>query len=293
MTPHALRMLVLACALIVVAAPTTRAQQNTTSSQPQLSKTYQDCVHGMYPDSGPANVCLDDELKRHNARLSKLYHQRLAQLASDSPAAEAFRSEHQQWIKSRGESCNARLHPTADWRPTKSDFTRCFIAADDSRSAALENLIRGGAASASAGADAGGPQVPFQMWGKWTVSKILPVKTISCWDQKQADALLGTELEYSANSFRWKDTLTKDATAKAETVTDQKFTEDHSGSGSFVNFKQLGIDADSATLITFAHPDAEITGGTTEIPGDTVLVVDPTHIVISACNMYFVAVKNP
>lgn len=284
-----------AFALLLCASLSARAQTNSAPApmpQPKLSQTYQDCVHGMYPDSGPADICLDEENQRHNARLNKLYHERLAQLTSDQVATDILRADERKWMAARNMTCNAGMHPMIGTMPTKSDFTRCLIFETDARADYIANLIRSGAAAASATDDTGEPQVPFQLWGKWTVSKILPVSTVSCWDQKQADAVVGTEIEYSANSFRWKDKVTKDPAARTETVTDQKFTEDHSGSSSFVNFKQLGINSDSATQISITHPVAEITGATTEVPGDTVLVVDATHIVFSLCNVYFLAVKQ-
>lgn len=286
----AFALLLVVCVTVPLCAQTNPAP--APPSQPKLSKIYEDCVHDMYPDSGPANDCLNQEYTRHITRLSKLNQEHVAQLANDQDATDAFRADRRKWVDARNNACNTRMHPTLTTQPTKSDFTRCLIAETDSRADYVARLIRGDAAAASATDETGGPHVPFQLWGKWTVSKILPVSTVSCWDQKQSDAMIGTEIEYSANSFRWKDNVTRDPAAKTETITDQKFTEDHSGSGSFVNFKQLGIGAPSATQITITHPNAEITGATTEIPGDTVVVVDATHIVFSLCNMYFLAVKE-
>lgn len=245
----------------------------------------------MYPDSGPASDCLIQEVGRHDARLRKLHRERLAQFADDAAASQTFRNNENNWRRELPRICSAALsHATTP--PGRSDYWRCVIAETDKRADYLANLIRGGAAAVSATDDIGSEHVPFQLWGKWTVSKILRASTVSCWDQKQADAVVGTEIEYSANSFRWKDKVTKDPAAQIEMVADQKFTEDHSGSSSFVNLKQLGFDADSATQITITHADAEITGATTEIPGDTVLIVDSTHIVFSLCNVYFLAVKQ-
>lgn len=59
-----------------------------------------------------------------------------------------------------------------------------------------------------------------------------------------------------------------------------------------VDFKQLGITAPKVTIVSIDHPDAEITGGTVEIPGDTILLDDKARIIISVCNVYFEAVRT-
>jgi hypothetical protein len=40
------------------------------------------------------------------------------------------------------------------------------------------------------------------------------------------------------------------------------------------------------------HDDADITGSTTEVPGDSVLIVSPNHIVVSACGLYYEAARE-
>jgi hypothetical protein len=139
--------------------------------------------------------------------------------------------------------------------------------------------------------------IPKELWGTWVVKRQIPTTTISCWDEKQAKAVLGTKIEYSENTFRWKRLLTKKATAHSNTISAEKFHDDNSGHGSSssqVTFQQLEIKADSATQIVVQHPDASITGATSEIPGDNLLIKDENTIVFSVCGDYFEAERvNP
>jgi hypothetical protein len=137
--------------------------------------------------------------------------------------------------------------------------------------------------------------IPRNLWGKWTVRRELPTTTISCWSDKEAKALIGTELEYSPELFRWDKTVTKNPTVETTTITALRFHDENSGRGtasSQVTFQQLGITKDSVVQIVIQHPPASIAGGTVEIPGDAVLVKDQSTIVFSVCNVYFEAKRR-
>jgi hypothetical protein len=134
--------------------------------------------------------------------------------------------------------------------------------------------------------------IPEQIWGKWVVSRELPATTISCWGEAEAKSLLGTEIEYSREVFRWKDVVTSHPVAKTKMISAEQFHDDNSGRGSNssqVTLRQLGIEEKEAIQISIQHPPASITGGTEEIPGDEVLVKDKNTIIFSACNVYFEA----
>jgi hypothetical protein len=60
-----------------------------------------------------------------------------------------------------------------------------------------------------------GQTIPEQIWGKWLVTRQIPTTTISCWGTAEAKTLLGTEIEYSAEVFRWKDVVTTRPVAEA------------------------------------------------------------------------------
>ena len=136
--------------------------------------------------------------------------------------------------------------------------------------------------------------IPEQIWGKWVVSRSIPTTTISCWGDSKAKTLLGTEIEYSREEFRWKDVVTSHPIAETKIVTAEQFSDDHSGKGSHssqITFRQLGIKEKEAMQVSIHHPPASITGGTREIPGDEVLVKDHNTIIFSVCNVYSEATR--
>ena len=154
----------------------------------------------------------------------------------------------------------------------------------------LVALLVGAAVTTSA------QDIPKEIWGKWTIRRILPTRTISCWGYPEAKKMLGTEIEYSAQSFRWKDRVIKNPVVETKIVSADQYHDDLSGHGtgsSQIDFGQLGIKTASAQWITIEHPPADITAATTEIPGDDVLVKNPATIIVSACNIYFEAKRTP
>lgn len=54
--------------------------------------------------------------------------------------------------------------------------------------------------------------IPQELVGKWVIQRELPARTISCWGEKEAKAIIGTEIEYAAGSFRWKHIVVKHPT---------------------------------------------------------------------------------
>jgi hypothetical protein len=138
-------------------------------------------------------------------------------------------------------------------------------------------------------------EIPAQLRGRWVVKRELPTSTICCWGEKEAQDLIGTEIEYTADSFRWKNTVTPHPTVQVTVLSAQQFHDRYSGGGandSQVNFRQLGIRAPQATLVILGHEPADLTGATIEIPGDEVLIKDKNTIVFSVCNVYFEAKRQ-
>jgi hypothetical protein len=86
--------------------------------------------------------------------------------------------------------------------------------------------------------------------------------------------------------------VTKNPVAEVTTISDQDFHDENSGRGALssqVTFKELGIKERQAVQIVIHHPDADITGGTIQIPGDRVWIKGPDAIVFAACGVYFEA----
>jgi len=135
-------------------------------------------------------------------------------------------------------------------------------------------------------------QVPQELVGKWVIAREISTKTISCWGEEEAKAIIGSEIEYTNDSFRWKSNVVKHPVVKLRTVSAEQFERENSSPsvhGSQVSFQQIGIGAPNAKQISFEHPPAEITKATTEIPGDDVLFKNHNAIVFSVCNLYFEA----
>ena len=135
-------------------------------------------------------------------------------------------------------------------------------------------------------------EIPAEIRGRWVVRRLVPTTTISCWSQRDADRVIGSELEYAATTFWWEKKLTTSTGVTVRRVTAEQFQTENSGGGtdgSYVDFRQLGISATEVTMIAIAHPPAEITGATVEVPGDEVLVKDADTLVFSVCGLYFEA----
>lgn len=134
--------------------------------------------------------------------------------------------------------------------------------------------------------------IPQELVGKWVIQRELPTRTISCWGEKEAKAIIGTEIEYTAESLRWKQIVLKHPTVEVAVLSAEQFQRENSSpsvNGSQVSFRQLGINAPEVKQVSINHAPAEITGATTEIPGDVVLLKNRNAIVFSVCNVYFEA----
>lgn len=135
-------------------------------------------------------------------------------------------------------------------------------------------------------------EIPPQLRGNWLVTRLIPTRTVSCWGDHDAKKLLRTTIHYGTDSFQWKEHNVPNTEVTMRSMTALQFHDEYSGGGaadSQINFLQLGIRALSARIVTLSHPQANITGATTEIPGDWVLLKDKNTIVVSVCNLYFEA----
>ncbi len=150
-------------------------------------------------------------------------------------------------------------------------------------------------ALASLAARAPAQSIPKEIWGKWTIKRELPTRTISCWGDADARKIIGTQIEYSDKFFRWDGVVTNDPTVDTRVLTADQFSRENSSpssNGSQVDFHQLGIFAKQAREISIRHQPARVSRATTEIPGDSVLVKGPDTIVFSVCSVYFEAKRG-
>ena len=247
----------------------------------QYSGAYDTCVHAAGKDSTNLTVCAQTELNRQDARLNQMYRKRITQLAGNAAATTSLRADERKWIRARDAKC-------------KTDSV-CLLKETHDRADTLATQVTAAPADTAGAGGATSAAMPQDLLGSWTVVKTLPTKTISCWGESEAKELIGTQIVYSADAFQWKDSAVKNPKVTKTVVTAKDFELNNSGGGandSSVSLKQIGIKEQRVTQFSIDHADANLTGGTTEIPGDVVLLRDPTHIIFSVCNLYFLAEKR-
>ena len=129
--------------------------------------------------------------------------------------------------------------------------------------------------------------LPSQLAGTWRITRVLPTKNTACWSLEQAQPLVGSTLTYRNHAMRWRGGEVSLEDINTRQVTDEEFREESAGA----DFEQLGIHASQVLEVDLQHEDADITGASTEVPGDSILVVAPGRIVVSACGVYFEATR--
>ena len=139
----------------------------------------------------------------------------------------------------------------------------------------------------SVGAAEAQERLPQQVAGTWRITRVLPVRAASaCWGQKEIEPLVGSALEYSQHAMRWRGGSVSLTGITTRAVSAEDLQEESQVS---VKLVDLGIGAKSVTEVNMQHEDADITGSTTEVPGDSVLVAGPGRMVVSACAVYLEA----
>lgn len=134
--------------------------------------------------------------------------------------------------------------------------------------------------------------LPGRLQGTWRITRVLPTSNVACWSDAQARPLIGSLLTYSTDSLRWKGGSVPLLDINTRSLSADAFMRESGDSGSAARFAQLGIHAPAVTEVDLQHEDMDITGATTEVPGDSVLLAGPNRIVVSACGVYFEATRN-
>ena len=128
--------------------------------------------------------------------------------------------------------------------------------------------------------------IPASLTGKWRIVKILPTHNPQCWDEARSKTLIGTMMVYQAHAMVWQGGAVPITDALSRTLTRRKFQDEYK-----VELPELGITAASVEEFDLQHEDADITGATTEVPGDTILIAAPGKIVVSACGVFYEAIR--
>ncbi|SFS02675.1 hypothetical protein SAMN05421771_0701 [Granulicella pectinivorans] len=132
--------------------------------------------------------------------------------------------------------------------------------------------------------------MPSQMMGSWKIVRTLPTKTPGCWDG--AKDLVGSTLTYSPRAMRWRGGSVPLTGVVTRSLTNETFQqESESAFGAPLTLADLRIMSPKVMEVDLQHEDADVTGATTEVPGDSVLLVGRNTIVVSACGTYFEATR--
>jgi hypothetical protein len=148
------------------------------------------------------------------------------------------------------------------------------------------SLVQLGLALATVSATSHAQAIPASIAGRWRIVRILPTKNVQCWDADRAKTLVGSTLVYQSHAMVWQGGTAAISEALTRSISRRKFLDEYT-----VNFDELGIHAESITEIDLQHEDADITGASTEIPGDTIVLAGPGRIVVSACGVFYSAVR--
>ena len=134
-------------------------------------------------------------------------------------------------------------------------------------------------------------QLPASLRGTWRIERILPTTNQGCWAPHEAASLVGSTLTYSQNEMRWRGGVVRLDDIFTRQVSARQFSNENAGPEHPASFEQLGILGEVVTEVDMQHSDAAVLPASTEIPGDAVMIVGPDRIVVSACGVYFDAVR--
>ncbi len=133
--------------------------------------------------------------------------------------------------------------------------------------------------------------LPAELKGSWRITKLLPTTNTGCWTPDQAASLVGSTLVYGPKSMAWKGGTIPLLGVSTRLVDTNDIRSESGGGPKAADLAQLQIDRDSVLEVNLQHEDADITGASTEVPGDSVLMAAPKRIVGSACGVYFEATR--
>src|ERR1700724_810955 len=108
--------------------------------------------------------------------------------------------------------------------------------------------------------------IPKEVWGKELVRREVPTATISCWGAEKAKTLIGTEVEYFTEFFRWRRVVRKNPMVEVGTIYRQRVT-----TGILAK-----VQTDEVTQVVIQQAAAGGTGATVGMAGDCVLITTGT-----------------
>ena len=138
----------------------------------------------------------------------------------------------------------------------------------------------------AAGVMANAQTMPASVVGAWKIVKILPTSNTPCWDAARAKTLVGTTLRFSAHKLTYEGGEIAITETLTRTLSARKFQDEYK-----FELTSVGVKGGTVQELDLQHEDADFTGATTEVPGDTVLLAGPGRIVVSACGVFYSAVR--
>jgi hypothetical protein len=231
------------------------------------------CIQKAGTDVTSLQPCAELAAGVEDHRISEAFQQ-LSLLPSNSSVSVA--QKEQEWHQFRSQAC-VHWHSVADFGCLQ---TLGAIQAEDviKKVGSTYNYNPG--------------QIPYQLWGVWTITRVIPTRTISCWDDKQAKRLIGTKIEYGPHLYRWNQINNNHVSASTSLYDAQSFWSANSSpvsDGSQVDFDQLGIKMPLIAAISISgFTDREATGDGAP-PGSLVLLKSSQDIIFDVCNVYFEA----
>lgn len=215
-------------------------------------------------------IAQDTGLSEQDARLNQAYQQRVTQLSRNPQKLAELRRQELDWIKQRDHQCGKDVACLVEATKVRADYLEQQVSQDTPKPPG---------------------QIPQELLGKWIIRKVIPTDTVTCLDSKQAQTLIGTEIEYRADGFRWKNTTVRSSGTSTNMIGAQEFAQTNSGSQSHVDFNQLGIAVSAVKQITISHPAVTIgelsPSGSGAMPGENVLVEAPNTMIFEICSTYF------
>jgi hypothetical protein len=133
--------------------------------------------------------------------------------------------------------------------------------------------------------------LPSQLRGSWRITHILTTTNVGCWSAERAKPLVGSILTYEEKKMHWQGGEVPLLGITSRTVTEEDLRKDDVGNPHPLSFAQLEIKSPVVTEVDLQHEDQDITGASTEVPGDSILLAGANRIIVSACGVYFEATR--
>jgi hypothetical protein len=233
------------------------------------------CIQKAGTDITALQPCAELAAGVEDHRISEAFQQ-LSLLPPNSATTVAH--EEAEWQTFRSQAC-VRWHSVADFGCLQ---TLGAIQAED--------VIK--KVGSSYKYDPG--EIPYKLWGTWTITREIPTRTITCWDDKQAKRLLGTKITYGPHAYQWNQISNNHISASVSLHDADSFWSAYSSpvsDGSQVDFGQLGISTPLIAHISLSGFTDKERSDDDAPPGSNVLLKSPRMIVIEVCSVYFEASK--